>query len=171
MLRSHSVAGGPKQVTGHDHNTVTILHSLIDGVNAVLIGVASGLVVAALQACIAAKLGHTFVRILIEGVIVNVAYIGHKGNLLCAIGAGYGGIFTGGLCSRLCGGFGRHIRSGLGGRVSRLGRAILTASKQTGDHRHCQQQGKDLLHVSNLQNMYDIGFLRHALQGVPYLII
>ena len=75
------------------------------------------------------------------------------------------------LCSRLCGGFGRHIRSGLGGRVCRLGRAILTASKQTGDHRHCQQQGKDLLHVSNLQNMYDIGFLRHALQGVPYLII
>ena len=91
-------------------------------------------------------------------------------SVLGTVASSLAGSVTGSVAGSVVGSVVTSVVGSVAGSVG-SGRAILTASKQTGDHRHCQQQGKDLLHVSNLQNMYDIGFLRHALQGVPYLII
>ena len=106
MLGRHAVAGGSKQIAGHDHHAVAVFHGLVDGVNAVLIGVAHGLVVAALQAGVAAELGHAFVGVLVEGVVVDVAHVGHEGNLLGPVDVGRGVVVVVGSGCRIGSGIG-----------------------------------------------------------------
>ena len=173
MLAGHRIAGRSKQIAGHYNHAVAVGHRLIDGVDAVLIGISGGLIIVALQIVLFAELGHAFIGILVEGVVVDVAHVGDKGNLL-----GPGGVRLRGIVGRrlrfvACrfgGGVRRLIGRGICAGVGLLPVAALTAGKQTGHHHHCQQQRNDFLHFLDLQICNNIGILQDARLGAPLFI-
>ena len=136
-----SLADGlTEQVAGHDDHGCTLVNSLCNGSNTGIGGVLGGLIVGGLDVVLLAVVYHGLVAGLVKGLVVDVADIGNKGDLVSA-GLGLG----------TSGGTGLSSSSGTSlGCGSRSGRASLvgaTAGEHCQHHACSQSKRSDSLHV------------------------
>jgi len=157
MLGSAGSGCRPEQVASHNDGVVAVSDGLVDGIDTSLIGILSGLVVGAVNGVLFCEGGDAFIGVLVEGVVVDVADVGHESDLHAGINSAF---ITGGLSGLAgFGRFGRRLSGGLGRSLS--GGLLVVAGaagEQASDHCKGKKKCYKFLHFLNLHIDYVAAF-------------
>ena len=143
---------GLLQVTGAHHHVSAALDGGLHGVIAVIVGglaAVGGLVVLVAQTVGGGIQLYAVKGALVEGLVLQLAYVGDEGHLILAVGGGHAVLDGVGVGLGLAGGLGLG-RGGLGVSARRRGLSVgglvaVAAGGQAEDHRQAQEQCKELL--------------------------
>ena len=102
LLLSFSQSGA-EEVAGHDDDLSAVLHSVVHLLHAGSVGVLRGTIVVGVQAVGCAEVLHALPGVLVEGLVIDIAYIGDESDV-CLAACGGSGLLSG--RSRLSGFFG-----------------------------------------------------------------